>query len=725
MKSIASIILVVVLAIAAGGDAVAVEGMFPVSGLQALDLKAAGLAIDPELIYDPDGLSLVDGICKLGGCTGSFVSDRGLILTNHHCAFRAIGDASTAEHDYLAEGFAAAALADEVPAVGYTVRITESYRDVSTEVLAAIEPGMDPMDRTRAIERRMKEISLAFEAENPGKRAEVSEMFQGRTYVLFVYTYLKDVRLVLAPPQAIGNFGGEADNWIWPRHSGDFSFMRAYTAPDGSPAAYHPDNVPYRPSRVLRVAQEGVAEGDFVFIFGYPGTTYRHRSSHYLEHLRTRIMPLTVDWYGWQIENLEALGAGDRDRELALASRVKSLQNTWKNYRGKLQGIARLDLVEARRAEEARLQEFIDRDALRRKRYGKVLDELAEYYRKEDETAVYELWMRFLGRSPQILQVALTVWENAQEQLKDEADREPAYMARNFDQTRNRLQVILDSYDEGADRLVLAELLRRGGDVPRAQGLRAFAGCLGSAGAAGAAALLDRVFGGTRLTDPAYLERALAMTPDQLKALDDPLLDLAEALHEPTVRLREDRRRDKGRLDPLQAALLEARQEFLGTRFIPDANGTLRFTYGYVEGYSPRDAVRYEPLTTTRGLLEKDTGADPYALPERYREWIAGGSFGPFGDAAEGGVPVGLLYSTDTTGGNSGSPVLDAHGRVVGLNFDRAWEATINDFAWDHSYSRSIGVDIRYVLWVTWKSGGGQRLLEEMGIPWPGADTHR
>lgn len=725
MKPIVPVIMLVVLAVAAGGKAVAVEGMYPVSGLDALDLKAAGLAIDPELIYDPDGPSLVDGICKLGGCTGSFVSDRGLILTNHHCAFRAIGDASGEGHDYLAEGFAAATLADEIPAVGYTVRITESYRDVSAGVLDAVRPGMDPMDRTRAIERRMKEISLNFEAENPGKRAEVSEMFQGRNYVLFIYTYLRDVRLVLAPPQAVGNFGGEADNWIWPRHSGDFSFMRAYAAPDGSPAAYHPDNVPYRPSQVLRVAGEGVAEGDFVFILGYPGTTYRHRTSHDLEHLRTRIMPMTVDWYGWQIDKLAALGTGDRDRELALADRVKSLQNTFKNYRGKLQGIARLGLVEARRSEEARLQEFIDRDPVRRKRFGKVLDDLAEYYRKEDETAVYELWMRFLERSPQILQVALTVWENAQEQLKDEADREPAYMARNFDQTRNRLQVILDNYDEGADRLVLAELLRRGDEVPGARGLRAFAGCLGPAGAAEAAGLFDRIFGGTRLTDPGYLERALALTPDELRALHDPLLELAEALHDPTVRLREDRRRDKGRLDPLLAALLEVRQEFLGTRFIPDANGTLRFTYGYVEGYSPRDAVRYEPLTTTRGLLEKDTGTDPYALPARYREWIAGGSFGPFGDPAAGGVPVGLLYSTDTTGGSSGSPVLDAHGRVVGLNFDRAWESTINDFAWDHSNSRSIGVDIRYVLWVTWKSEGGQRLLEEMGIPQSGPDPVR
>ena len=261
MRLIVSLLLLLV-AVTAGAD----EGMFPVSELGRLDLAGAGLEIPATAIFDPDGNALVDGICKLGGCTGSFVSAQGLILTNHHCAFRAIRDASDRDHDYLTDGFAAAGMADEVPAVGYTVRITDSYRDVSDEVLDALTPQMAPADRTRAVEKAAKSISLRYEQEHPGKRAEVAEMFPGKTWVLYVYTYLRDVRLVYSPPLAVANFGGEADNWIWPRHSGDFSFMRAYTGPDGEPADYSEQNVPYHPAVVLEVAAQGVADGDPVFV---------------------------------------------------------------------------------------------------------------------------------------------------------------------------------------------------------------------------------------------------------------------------------------------------------------------------------------------------------------------------------------------------------------------------------------------------------------------------
>jgi len=697
----------------------AVEGMYPMSELAGLDLAAAGLEVSAADIFNPGGPALVDGIVKLGGCTGSFVTDQGLILTNHHCAFRAIRDASSTDHDYLSEGFSAGDFNAEYPAAGYTVRITESYRDVSDEVLSAVTSAMDPGQRTRAIEKRMKQLSLDYEAAHPGKRAEVSEMFPGKSYVLFIYTYLKDVRLVYAPPQSIGNFGGEQDNWIWPRHAGDFSFMRAYTGPDGEPASYSPDNVPYRPSQVLRVSPRGVNAGDPVFICGYPGRTYRQRSSYFLDHLARFTMPLTVDWYTWQIDHLEALGRDDRNRQLVLASRLKGLHNTAKNYRGKLQGIARLDLIEGKRDEEAGLREYIASDPEREKRYGHVLPDLEGYYRELDQQTPYEMWLSFLRRSPQVMQTALTVWESAQERQKPENERQSPYMARNLDQTLKRLQVMAEHFDPDADRLIMTELLRRGGDFPRAGRLEPLSRCLGAAGAQEASDLLDHLFRTTKLMDSQFLSAALTMSPQQLRALEDPFLDLAAGLYDEFKRVKEEGKRRKGVLDPLRVALAEVRGDFLGGDFIPDANGTLRFTYGYVEGYSPRDAVIYEPLTTVRGLLEKETGNPPFVLPPRLRELVMAEDFGPFATEALGGVPVDILYSTDTTGGNSGSPVLDARGRVVGLNFDRSWEATINDFAWDHAYSRSIGVDIRYVLWVTWKFGQGTRLLQEMGISLP------
>jgi len=692
------------------------EGMFPMSELKKLDLEAAGLEIDPRLIYNPEGLSLVDGICKIGGCTGSFVSDRGLMLTNHHCAFRAIRDASDPENDYLADGFVARSLEDEVPAVGFTVRITESYRDVSAGVLAVVQDGMTPIERTRAIEKRLKELSLAEEEANPGKRCDISEMFQGKAYVLFTYTYLKDVRLVYAPPQSIGSFGGEEDNWMWPRHSGDFSFMRAYVAPDGSSAEYAEQNVPYRPRQILEVAGEGVAEGDFVFLFGYPGSTFRHRSAAYLENVSDFFMPSVVDWYGWQIANLEASAEDDRARQLALADRVKSLHNTYKNFQGKLQGIERLSLVEKRRAEEEALARFIAADPELESRFGEVLPGLQEYYCKLNETIGFELWLRYLLNHSKTMNAALTVYENSIEKTRPEADREWSYMERNLDRTRDDLKVMAENHDPEADALIMAELLRRAGDIPAAAELEPFGGMTGEEGRRKARRFLDEAFARSRLMDPEFLLNAMDRDTRWLELRRDPFLDLVAEIFPAYLEVRKAGKERKGRLDPLLAGLQEMRSLYMGQEFVPDANGTLRFTYGRIEGYSPRDAVWMRPFTRLEGILEKETGQAPFAIPAGFRELVERREFGPFAQEDIGGVPVNMLYSTDTTGGNSGSPVLNARGQVVGLNFDRAWEATINDFAWDHSYSRSIGVDIRYVLWVTWKIGGAERLLREMGV---------
>ncbi len=692
------------------------EGMYPMSELEKLDLQAAGLEIDSSLIYNPDGLALVDGICKIGGCTGSFVSDQGLMLTNHHCAFRAIRDASTPEHDYLAEGFTAGTRQQEAPTLGYTVRITDSYRDVSADVLAVVDEGMDPQKRTKAIEKKMKQLSLAEEEAHPGKRAEVSEMFLGKTYVLFLYTYLKDVRLVYSPPLAIGNFGGEADNWMWPRHSGDFSFMRAYVGPDGEPAEYSEDNIPYQPKVVLEVGSEGVLDGDFVFIFGYPGTTYRHRSAAFLGYLSEKYMPTVVDWYGWQIQNLEASAQGDRQRELALAARVKGLQNTYKNFRGKLQGIDRLNLLAVRRQQEKDLQEFIDADPVLKENYGQVLTRLDEYYQARAESAAYDLWLRYMLRSSETMSAALTVWENAIEKEKPEIEREWAYMERNLDQTTNSLVTKADTFDPVADALIMGELMKRAGGISQAEDLEALDGMTGADGAEKARKYLEKSFKKSSLMEPDTLLEAMNKSTEELKKMRDPFLRLVAELYPPYLEMREENKRRKGELDQLQAALQEVKRQFQGKDFVPDANGTLRYTHGRVEGYSPKDAVHYTPLTTLEGMLEKDTGHKPFNVPARFRTLIENKDFGSFLSEDLGGVPVNMLYSTDTTGGNSGSPVLNAKGQIVGLNFDRAWEATINDFAWDHSYSRSIGVDIRYVLWVTWKYGGAEWLLEEMKV---------
>ena len=693
------------------------EGMYPVSEIHTLNLEESGLKIDPEKIYNPDGISLIDGICKIGGCTGSFVSEKGLILTNHHCAFGAIQAASTEELDYLKNGFLARDLSEEIPAKGYTVRITESYKDVSAEVLSVVHDSMDYAQRSKAVEKKIKEIILEAEQSKPGVRAEVSEMFIGKTYLLFIYTYLKDIRLVYAPPQSIGNFGGEVDNWIWPRHTGDFSIMRAYTGPDGKPADFSNDNKPYQPRTHLKVAPEGVNEGDFVFIFGYPGRTYRHRTSHFLSYEQDVRMPYVVSLYGWQIDQMEKISESSRTIALKHVDRIKGRANTFKNYKGKLLGLERMSLVDRWREEEKNLQAFIESDKDRKEKYGTTLDDIGMVYSDLRTAAAKELWLSYLKRSSIMMQLALTAYQASQERLKDDIERESSYMDRNFDRTKERLFLITDDYHEPTERILLGQMLKRAAAFPKDHRIPAIDRIIKSDDAGkDIDAFMDDAFAASTLYDKNMLEHALDASPDELASMNDPFINFAKEIYPSFEELKEVQRSRRGRLDGLYGNLIDVKREFLSETFIPDANRTLRLTFGHIRGYSPRDAVTYYPITTLDGVVEKTTGEAPFNTPAKILELHQKTDYGDFKHAGLGSVPVCILYDMDTTGGNSGSPVLDARGHLVGINFDRAFEATINDYAWSQDYSRSIAVDIRYVLWVTEKYGGASYLLHEMGV---------
>ena len=688
------------------------EGMFPISEIAALDLAEKGLKLSPSDIYSANRTSLIDGICKVNGCTGSFVSPHGLIITNHHCAYRAIQSVSSASSDYLKDGFSAATLADEVHAKGYTVRITESYEDISDQVLDAIDDKMTFAERTKAIERRQKELEKQAESDSPGMRAEVAEMFQGKTYVLFLYTYIKDVRLVFAPPAAVGNFGGAIDNWEWPRHTGDFSFMRAYVAPDGATAEYSEDNVPYQPKRFIQVAADGVRENDFVFLLGYPGRTARHKTSHFLELQQNIRLPFIVELYNWQIATMDSAGKDDRAVALKHTSRSQSLANTEKRSRGQLQGLKRADIIAARQAEEDKLRAFIAADQQRQQKYGDVLDRIANVYSEMAEQSAYEQNLMHLRNACRVLAIAFTLYDAAAERQKEDLEREPQYMDRNFDQTTKRLMLAVRDFHAPTDSLMLREMLDRVATVPDADArIPAELARLGESVQA-----CDQAYRATRLGEESFVLECLAQSPDQLKQHGDPFLAAIAELYPTYLELRERGKEREGELDQLYGDLLEVKQQFLSADFVPDANATLRLTYGYVRGYSPEDAVIKTPITTLKGVIDKTTGVDPFVTPQKIIDMHAAKDFGDFAHPELGDVPVGILYSTDTTGGNSGSPVINARGELVGVNFDRAFEATINDFAWNESYSRSIGVDIRYALWISGQVFGATRLLEEMNV---------
>ncbi len=686
------------------------EGMFPISEIGSMDLKARGLELTAKEIFNTEATCLVDGIVRVNGCTGSFVSPDGLIITNHHCAYRAIQSASSQTRDYLADGFQAKDREQEIPSKGYTVRITEAYQDVSKQVLSVVTAGMDFTERTVAIEKQSKELQQQAEKENPGMRAEVAEMFIGETYGLFLYTYIKDVRLVFAPPASVGNFGGENDNWEWPRHTGDFSFMRAYVAPDGSTADYSPENVPYQPKRFIQVAPAGVDSGDFIMLLGYPGRTARHKTAEFLAYERDHRLPAIVDLYQWQIALMEAASENDRGVALKHADRIKGLANVEKRSRGQLKGLNRAKLVQKRAAEEAMLQAYIDAVPERSSRYGKLLPEIAAVYQEMAQSGYRELIETNMVSACRTLNLAYTVYDAAKERQKEDLDRESAYMDRNFDQTVQQLLLAQNDLDIQTDTQIMAGMMEF------------LAIAKGESHDADAKVqqdmddLASEFFQRTKFSDQAFLQDSLSKSVEELEALDDSAIKMVVSMYPRLMEIRSRNKQREGQLNQLYGDLITVKKQFLSKQFVPDANGTLRLTIGSIKGFSPEDAVYKSPITTLRGVIEKTTGKEPFVTPSALIERYEAGDFGSYVHPKLGQVPVNILYDSDTTGGNSGSPILNAKGELVGVNFDRAFEATINDFAWNEGYSRSIGVDIRYVLWITGTVFQAQHLLEEMGV---------
>ncbi|MEM7455931.1 MAG: S46 family peptidase [Planctomycetota bacterium] len=690
------------------------EGMHPVSEIAALNLNEKGLEMDVEDVFNPDRVCLIDGICKVNGCTGSFVSGDGLIITNHHCAYRAIQSASTADNDLLENGFIAGNREEEIQAMGYTVRVTESFSDVSEAVLSVVDEGMSFIDRTNAIDRQRKEIEKAAEEENPGMRAEVAEMFIGKTYYLFLYTYLTDIRLVFAPPSSVGNFGGEVDNWEWPRHTGDFAFVRAYVAPDGSSADYSPDNVPYQPKRFIQVAPQGVNEGDFVMLLGYPGRTSRHKTASFLDYEENVRLPWVVDMYNWEIEALTEAGRIDREIELKHSSRIKGLANVEKRSRGQLKGLRSKRIAEMRAAAERELQSFIDSNPELKEQYGDVLSEIDAVYAEMTALAEYELNMNNLDAC-QLFRFAFTVYDAAVERQKEDLDRETAFMDRNWDQTTRRLMLAHQDLHLPTDQMIFMGMQQRilsAASLSRPEYDPSAVSVMELVTSTPA----ERIFNGSRLGEREILEQCLTATPAELEAMDDAAIQFAISLYPEFKRLRELNKERAGRLNQLYGDLITVKMEFMKTAFVPDANATLRLTFGSIKRFSPEDAVIKTPITTLGGVVAKTTGESPFVTPQRILDMHAAGDFGPYAHPEMNDVPTCILYDTDTTGGNSGSPILNGRGELVGVNFDRAFEATINDFAWNHDYSRSLGVDVRYVLWITDKVYGASHLIEEMGI---------
>ncbi len=496
--------------------------------------------------------------------------------------------------------------------------------------------------------------------------------------------------------------------------------MRAYVAPDGSSAEYNENNIPFQPKKYLQVSADGVNEEDFVFILGYPGRTYRHRTSHFFRMEEEVYKPYIVNLYGWLIDVMEKLSKKDRSTEIKLAPRLKGLWNVMKKYKGQLKAMKNLKLADRKSREEKELQTFIDSDPKRKEKYGSLLDEIGKLIKVESDETTYDSTLSYLRRTSTLLGNAYLVYEASIELKKKDTERERAYMKRNFDRTKKYMIMGLRNFSAESERIILKKMLLDAAKFKGKYKIQAVRDIIDSYNAGNAEkaidAFLDKTLSQSRFNDKEYLEKMLTRTTKELDAMDAPFLVLARKLYPVFQQLKAKQKSQKGLLDKLSAQLLEVKQLFKGTNFIPDANSTLRLTYGRIRGYSPADAVTFTPFSTLTGVIEKNTNQYPFIATEKLGELYKKRDFGRYTQKELNDVPVNILYSTDTTGGNSGSPVLNAKGQLIGLNFDRVYEATINDYGWDESYSRSIGVDIRYILWFLDKFGKAGHLLKEMNI---------
>jgi Peptidase S46 len=706
------------------------EGMWlpdMIDKLPLAQLKKRGFELKPEEIYSTTKPSLKDAIVQISiGGTGSFISADGLILTNHHVVFAAITKASTAEIDYINKGFLAKSRAEEIPAQGYTVSITQEYKDITAEVLSAVKPEMSSAEKTRAISMKQQEMQKAAAAghETDGIRIQVVEASGGYQYFLYTYLTLRDVRLVYAPPKSIGYFGGDPDNFEWPRHTGDFAILRAYVGPDGKPAASNKANVPFKPKKFLPINANGIKEGEFAMIMGYPGSTFRHRESYSVEYRQNIQLPDQIAALRRQIEILTRLGDQNPALKPRIADTIFSLSNSLKAFEGTVTGLKRMNLVGRKRAEEAAFTKWLEANPAMKAKYGDVLPKIAEAYRDLNSFSQKQSVLSSLLNSGDLISVLQFAYARSLDREKPQNERSPQFGDMTVGLLTARFGQSWNKRESESETGLLAVALERASQLPEDQKLpfieKLFEGKTPKERRKAEVEFAKSAIENTKFRSFADIAKLFNASAAEIRASDDPAVQLVVQASDEAAPLSQRMNQFNNTIATVRPdfirGMIEMKQELKKGAYYPDANFTLRFSYGDIRGYKPRDAVAYDYQTSLDGVIEKDTGEEPFDVPSKLKELSAKKDYGNYIDQRLNDVPVAFLTTNDITGGNSGSPVMNGKGEIIGLAFDGNYEGLGGDYAYNLDTNRALAVDIRYALFLMEKFAGANYLFNEMQI---------
>ena len=713
MKKTFLIIIICILSIL---SSVAQEGMWMLTQLDQLDLKKNGLKIPLDEIYSPDKPCLANAVLQLGGGSASFVSSEGLVVTNHHVAYTALQRASSVSNDYLSNGFLANEHEAEIQAPGYEAKLMLEMKDVTDDILKSAEGLSDPLEKDKKVNTRIAEITELEKSKDSDRDAEVVSMYNGKQYILYTYKLFKDIRIVYAPPLSIGNYGGETDNWMWPRHTGDFSFLRVYVSPDGKGNEYSPENIPYKPKIWLKVAVNDLNEGDFNFIIGYPGFTTRYRSSTSVHWNLNYNYPFTISNYKEILSLSDELTKNDPEGKLKVASLEKGLANTMKNYQGKVDGMIKTNYLQKKLDFEKDFLNWANSVPERKLKYADILSREKDQYNLIEKTRERDNVLGVLnGLSGTITGMASQVYFIAKELEKPDGERQPGLTKEVLDQFKNELQYTYNDYYEPLDKAMLVRVLKMAKNLPADQQIDGLDFILKNSGIT-LEQWVNDAYEITNLKDPEFAKGLIGKSSADIEKINDPFIKLAVNIYPLIEELSRTNDVFAANVIALRKEYLDALYEWKGTNMYPDANSTIRFTWGPIKGYKPRDAVWYDPFTKLEGVLEKNTGEEPFDAPPRLFTLEENKDFGRWADPDLKDVPVAFLNQCDITGGNSGSPVMNAKGEIIGIAFDGNYEAMISDWQYDYNLQRCIAVDMRYVLFVTEKFGNAGFLLTEMGL---------